>query len=298
MTGRLSKLEQDLSNLKTEVTELAVKMQEKYRIYLDLLGESVYKQAIVAVYQLCTRAYPGEFLALSYANRQKLQEDIKSLSIETRTSLRQLGEIPLDRTSLAALEPPRSGGSSIEQKNLLKALLEKGNTPPLTEAIENPDLLAYWCGAIEKSTVNILNTLSKKINHQLQQAYIIPAHLPSQILDMAMQAEEAGQSLGGGHNLLNLLIDGDDPNEEREDTEDTEEEEEEEFIFSPKPTKITAIHLRLSEIEFADSRLSLERNQLRSLWEQLDRLRDRHKRTHRDYTIAQAEAAWRSSWYD
>jgi hypothetical protein len=298
MTGRLSKLEQDLSNLKTEVTDLAVKMQEKYRIYLDMLGESVYKQAIVAVYQLCTRAYPGEFLALSYANRQKLQEDIKSLSVENRTSLRQLGEIPLDRTSLAALEPPRSGFGSIEPKNLLKALLEKGNTQPLTEAIDNPDLLAYWCGAIEKSTVHILNTLSKKINHQLQQAYIIPARLPSQILDMAMQAEEAGQSLGGGHNLLNLLIDGDDPHQEGEDTDDTEEQEEEEFVFSPKPTKITAIHLRLAEIEFADSRLSLERNQLRSLWEQLDRLCDRHKRTHREYTIAQAEAAWRSSWYD
>jgi hypothetical protein len=207
-----------------------------------------------------------------------------------------LGEIKLDRTSFAALETPTPGFGSIEQKNLLKALLEKGNTPPLTEEIDNPDVLAYWCGAIEKSTGNILNTLSKKINHQLQQAYIIPARLPSQILDMAMQAEEAGQSLGGGHNLLNLLINGDDSDEDGKETEDIEEEEE--FVFSRKPTKITAIHLRLSEIEFADSRLSLERNQLRSIREQLDRLRDRYKRTHRDYTVAQAEAAWRGSWYD
>jgi hypothetical protein len=78
MTGRLSKLQQDLTNLEKEVAELAQKMGERYQIYLNLLGESSYKQAIGAVYQICTRFYPGEFLSLSHSNRRKLQEDIKN----------------------------------------------------------------------------------------------------------------------------------------------------------------------------------------------------------------------------
>ncbi|MFM7717110.1 MAG: hypothetical protein ACKO7A_31690, partial [Microcystis sp.] len=61
MTGRLNKLQQDLKNIETEVANLAERMREKYRIYLDLLGESLYKQAIGAVYYICTRYYGGEF---------------------------------------------------------------------------------------------------------------------------------------------------------------------------------------------------------------------------------------------
>ncbi|MEG3438399.1 hypothetical protein V0288_14810 [Pannus brasiliensis CCIBt3594] len=297
MTGRLSKLEQDLTTIGTEVAELAVKMQERYRNYLDILGESVYKQAIVAVYHLCTRSYPGEFLALSHTNRQKLQEDIKALGQETRLSLKELGEINLDRTTFAALEAPAGETGTIEQKKLLKALLEKGGSEPVTEPIDNPDALAHWCRAIEKSSVNILDHLSKKINHQLQQAYILPARLPGQILDMAIQAENEGQSLGGGHNLLSVMIEAENRDSDDEEDED-EEQEREELILPQKITKLTAIHLRLSEIEFADTRLSIERNQLRALWEQLEKIRERYRRTHREYTIARAEAAWRSSWYD
>jgi hypothetical protein len=287
MTGRLSKLEQDLKTIETEVAELGAKLRERYKTYLDPLGESVYKQAIVAVYQLCTRSYPGEFLALSVANRRKLQEDIKSLSLEARNGLKQLGETPADRVTFATLESPADGAGN-EPKTLFQTLLEKGNPEPLTEPIANPNALAGWCEAIEKSARDILTILSKNINHQLQQAYILPARLPDQILDMAIQADEAGRAIGSDPNLLNVLIDGG----------NSEEEDKEELIFPPKTTKITALHLRLAEIEFADSRLTIERNQLRSLHEQLDRIRDRYQRTHREYTIASAEAAWRGSWYD
>jgi hypothetical protein len=54
----------------------------------------------------------------------------------------------------------------------------------------------------------------------------------------------------------------------------------------------------MAELEFADTRLSVERNQIRSLWEQLNRLGKQYHHLRKEYTIAQAEAAWRSSWYD
>jgi hypothetical protein len=297
MTGRLSKLQQDLTNLEKDVAELAQKMGEKYQIYLNLLGESSYKQAIGAVYQICTRFYPGEFLALSHSNRQKLQEDIKTLGQEAQASLNQLGDMGFDQSRFSNLEMLPSSSGISNQSNLWKPFLESTSAPRSPSTINNPDILLHWCRAIEKSCHDILNHLSKKINHQLQQAYILPAHLPSQILDMAMQSEEAGQSLSGGHNLLNILVEAKNQEQEEEEEEEEDKEDQPDFLMA-KVTKITAIHLRLAEIEFADPRLSVERNQLRSFWEQLNRLGEKYHRTRKEYDIAQAEAAWRSSWYD
>jgi hypothetical protein len=298
MTGRLSKLQQDLVNIESEVGDLAQKIHERYQIYLNLLSDSVYKQAIGAVYHLCTRSYPGEFLALSHANRQKFQEDIKSLCQENRHSLEQLGAMGLDRVSHVTLETSANVQGASDPPNLLKVRLEKAPSEPPTRPTNNPDALLHWCRALEKSCIDILSHLSRKITHQLQQAYILPSRLPSQILDRAIQAEDGGQSLSGGHNLLNIMIEGERSGNDGSEEEEEEREEEEEPIFAAKIMKITALHLRLSEIEFADTRLNLERNQLRALWEELDRLRDQYHRTHREYTIAQAESAWRGSWYE
>jgi hypothetical protein len=299
MTGRLSKLQQDLKNLETEVANLAEKMREKYQIYLDLLGESLYKQAIGAVYHICTRYYPGEFLALSHSNRQKLQEEIKTLGQEAKASLHQLGEESFDRGAFSVLGLSQNSVETINTPDFLKPFLEKTENLAANSEINNPDILLHCCRVLEKNCIEILNHFSKQINQQLQKAYILPSHLPSQILDMAIQAGEEGQSLGGGHNLLNILVEAKnlEQGEENEQEEDEDDEDENDFL-SAKVTKITAIHLRMPEIEFADTRLSVERNQIRSLWEQLNRLGEQYHRTRKEYTIAQAEAAWRSSWYD
>ena len=114
---------------------------------------------------------------------------------------------------------------------------------------------------------------------------------------MAIQAGEEGQSLGGGNNMLNILVEAKNPEPEEEKDEDEDDGDDHDFS-SGKVTKVTAIHLRMAELEFADTRLSVERNQIRSLWEQLNRLGEQYYRIRKEYTIAQAEAAWRSSWYD
>jgi hypothetical protein len=78
---------------------------------------------------------------------------------------------------------------------------------------------------LEKNCIEILNHLSKQINQQLQKAYILPPHLPSQIIDMAIQAGEEGQSLGGGNNMLNILVEAKNPEPEEEDEDEDEDEE-------------------------------------------------------------------------
>lgn len=295
MTGRLSKLQQDLKNIETEVANLAERMREKYRIYLDLLGESLYKQAIGAVYHICTRYYGGEFLALSHSNRQKLQEEIKTLGQETKASLQQLGEQSFDRGAFSGIGFSKSLAETVNTPDFLKLFLDKAENLAVTGEINNPDILLHCCRVLEKNCIEILNHLSKQINQQLQKAYILPPHLPSQIIDRAIQAGEEGQSLGGGHNMLNILVEAKNPEPEEEKDEDDGDDHD---FSSGKITKVTAIHLRITELEFADTRLSVERNQIRSLWEQLNRLGEQYHRLRKEYTIAQAEAAWRSSWYD
>ncbi|GCL60038.1 hypothetical protein [Microcystis aeruginosa] len=295
MTGRLNKLQQDLKNIETEVANLAERMREKYRIYLDLLGESLYKQAIGAVYYICTRYYGGEFLALSHSNRQKLQEEIKTLGQEAKASLQQLGEQSFDRGAFSGVGLPKSPAETVNTPDFWKLFLNKPENLAATGEINNPDILLHCCRVLEKNCIEILNHLSKQINQQLQKAYILPPHLPSQIIDMAIEAGEEGQSLSGGNNMLNILVEAKNPElEEEKDQDDGDDKD----FSSGKVTKVTAIHLRMAELEFADTRLSVERNQIRSLWEKLNRLGEQYHRIRKEYTIAQAEAAWRSSWYD
>lgn len=272
-------------------------MREKYRIYLDLLGESLYKQAIGAVYYICTRYYGGEFLALSHSNRQKLQEEIKTLGQEAKASLQQLGEQSFDRGAFSGVGFSKSPAETVNTPDFLKLFLNKPENLAATGEINNPDILLYCCRVLEKNCIEILNHLSRQINQQLQKAYILPPHLPSQIIDMAIQSGEEGQSLGGGNNMLNILVEAKNPELEEEKDEDEDDGDDRDFS-SGKVTKVTAIHLRMAELEFADTRLSVERNQIRSLWEQLNRLGEQYHRIRKEYTIAQAEAAWRSSWYD
>jgi hypothetical protein len=82
-------------------------------------------------------------------------------------------------------------------------------------------------------------------------------------------------------NLLNLVI------------EISDEEDSEDSSF----TQIMAIYLRLSEIEFADAILLSERKGIRSILVQLNKLGREYQKRQREIKIAEAEAAWRASWF-
>jgi uncharacterized protein YecT (DUF1311 family) len=59
-----------------------------------------------------------------------------------------------------------------------------------------------------------------------------------------------------------------------------------------------AIHLRLSEIEFADSTVMAFRNQIRNLNAQFTTLRREFQKKQRERTVADAQAAWRACWFE
>ena len=95
---------------------------------------------------------------------------------------------------------------------------------------------------------------------------------------MALQGEENTSLVSGSPNLLSLLIEKEDKSE----------------MFNITP--IIAVCLRLTEIEFNDSGLNLIRQKITNLLQKLDSLDDEYQKITRQYAIAQAESAWRSSW--
>ena len=175
----------------------------------------------------------------------------------------------------------------------------KPKTDPINTA--NPDELLHWSRALEYGVRETLEKISKEANSLLRGAAILSNAIPAKVLEMAVEAEESGIGMNrSGHpNILNLLIeatavsalDNDDENEEEDEDEDDDE-----MPHRSSITKITAIHLRLAEIEFGDPNLSHARKQLRNFLEQLGKLRKQYRQLKREYLMIEAKNAWRSSW--
>ena len=163
---------------------------------------------------------------------------------------------------------------------------EETETETEEKKIENPEELAIWQNKIEKSIPKILKNLSQDSNILLKKAGILPKKLPPQVLEAAAQIEMSDSPVAGPPNLLNLLI----------ETEEAEESESEEK--SRDVTKVTAINLRLSEIEFADARVTAWRKEISKLSGRLNQLQRSYKKKQREFAVIEAESAWRASWHE
>jgi hypothetical protein len=140
-----------------------------------------------------------------------------------------------------------------------------------------PKDLFYWQKDLEEKISDELQTLSQATNRALQKADILPKRLPEPILEVASRADLSGES--AAPNLLSLVIQT--PSDQEAST-----------------TQVMAIRLRLSEIEFSDPLALNGRSQIRQLSVRLAKLKREYQKKHRQKAIAQAESAWRSSWYE
>lgn len=287
MARAIQQIEQDLAAIEKKVVNLAQELNEVYGKYLSLLSQSSRKQLILASYQICTQTYPESFLKLSLRDRQKLQDSLRNLAQKMQSQITNALENPRQSSTapdLSDLEPQRLELPSTTEETPQPSEPE----PEQNDAIANPEELLYWCEQVEKRLHQALETRSQEANLYLQEFQILPIQVPAKALEIAMQAEGSGTSLGGSPNLLNLLVESDRPSEEEAPFKGENQ----------KITKLTAIHLRLSEIEFSDPTLSLARNQIRSSMEKLAKIRQQYHQKKREYAIAEAESAWRSIWFE
>jgi hypothetical protein len=334
MSKSIRQIQQELDNLEATISEIAEELQSLYGKYVDTLSQSAKKQFILASYQICTQIYPESFLKLSFSQRENLQQKLIDLGSEIQPLLLKNPEADSDRaeqqelkvlaeimSNLPMAAPPvaetdeekselttsqelQSADELVEQlalagETLIPATEEKVEIDPELPAstpaessrdreldLTKPDDLVIWYRRTEKNISKTLDRISKQANKYLQEAKIIPSRLPAKIMEVAIQSEDAGgiNSLKPVHlpNILHLAI----------ETEKSSKKQ------SSTIAHISLLRLRLSEIEFADTMLNAQRSQIHTLLKRISKLRQQYRDTQKEYTKAEAEAAWRTSWYE
>lgn len=193
---------------------------------------------------------------------------------------------------------------------------------PLTMDAVSPLALAKRHVLLERQIRAVLQSLSNMANLMLKQAQILP-DLPEIVLAAATESE-AGEVGPSVPNVLNVLVemgrdrrneaddsdddskaeddDGSDNNDDIDefDDEETDLDDEDDVVALPDAgiTQLVAVSLRLADIEFMDTRSALWRSRIREVLGRLRKLGTQYQKLQREKARAEAEAAWRASWYD
>jgi DNA polymerase III delta prime subunit len=330
MTKSIQQIKQDLNDLESTVAEVGNELENLYQNYLRSLGLSVKQQLILASYQICTQFYAKQFLDLSLSNKQDLQQALRKISIEVESVLpiiteqKELEPEPRELNLMAELiknlpkSPKKSENSEAEMEDneaeidlqSLKAELENvelveietlfedelnsGDTDSEASAkqianFSNPEHLILWHKQIERTVKNALEHASRKTNRCLQDSDIIPDRIPSKIIDVAIKTDSAkggrsGHKSKNSPNILHLVIEGDADKNKLKSTKNI--------------TQVSLLRLRTAELEFSDPLLNIQRNKIRNLMSKIGQLNNQYKTTKKEAEVAEAEAAWRSSWYE
>jgi hypothetical protein len=281
--GARERIQQDLTELSEAMAALNLEFRSTYKGYLTALGQAVRQQLILACYHLCTQAAPESFLKLSFDGRQKMQQSVRCLAIASQEKLRSLV------TPESESEIESESESEIESESDFFAINFQfpARNNQLSMA-NSPESWARWQESIEKSIANIIKLLSRDTNRLLKQVGILPHQLPEPVLLAASQADSSGDSVAGPPNLLNLII----------ETNDSSRSESLGETRGTTAIQITAIKLRLSEIEFADADTSAWRQQIRNLSVRLNAIGRDYQKKQRELAVVEAESAWRASWYE
>ena len=276
MARAIERIEKDIIALKEATRAIAQQLNLAYARYINTLGLALQKQLILASYYLCTQGYPDEFLNLSLTQRQKLQQGIRQLSQQAAQELISYIQPPEVTQTEAVLETKEENEQEEKEEQ------EENQQQPQALDPSNPIELVEWQQDVEEGIEETLKKVSQRANILIQKIGVLPKKLPEAILAAATAASESSSDMMPSFpNILNLVIEISD----QEDAEDS-------------ITQIMAIHLRLEEIEFADVTLLTERKGIRNILMQLSKLGREYQKRQKELKIAEAEAAWRASWFE
>jgi hypothetical protein len=304
MARAIEQIERDIKALERSANQLFAELNSAYTAYCQALGQATRQQLILASYQVCTQGYPQQFLSLPFNKRQQLQRGIRQLGQSAAEQLLELLKDPTeinqdlgdpiqsdeeDFQDLGDWEDLEDTEGQQEQvipnsefRNLLLVQRESIPTSDFTTP-SNPLELVQWQQILEQAIAQVLKTLSLNTNRLLQQSGILPQKVPAPLIEAATTVSESASEMAAEPpNLMNILI----------ETENSQESQ------NLSVTQLIAIQLRLSEIEFADTNVRTARNQVRQLESNLISLGREYQKRQRERTIAEAEAAWRASWFD
>ncbi|OCQ94640.1 hypothetical protein BCD67_03985 [Oscillatoriales cyanobacterium USR001] len=308
MSGTSERIEREIAGVEEAIASLTIEFYNIYNGYLTVLGQATKKQLILACYHICTQVYPDSFIKLSFNQRQKMQQSLRKLAIANSEKLQLLlkpEEEELEESEEVEELAENEGWQEASEKHeadrreIKRELANYTTEKAKLSNPKSPEYLINWQERMEKGIVKNLKSLSRDSNRCLQNAGILPKQLPAPILEAASNTETSGDAIAGPPNLLNLII-------ETVESEDSEADLENlaanlaRLGGSPSPNAmhITAINLRLSEIEFADANVTGWRQQIRNLSMRLNTLRRDYHKKQRERTIVEAESAWRACWFE
>jgi hypothetical protein len=268
MAKAIEQIERDLTKLKSQSRELGEELFQSYQKYFDILTTAIEQQTIQATYYLCTNSYPEEFLQLSYSQREHL---LKALQRVIKNAIAELKE----KLSPSARVDSTSESTAVEINS---------------DRFADPELLYAWQKELEGEIKLTTQSISHKINVLLQQAQILPSSIPKPILEATTKAVDRGENMANVPNILSILVEQEDEDEEDEDSDRDDN--------NLKIIQIDSLYLRLSEIEFVDMMVMSGRKQINHLVSKLRNLRREYRHQQQELKIAEAESAWRNSWFE
>ena len=295
MAKPIEQVEQDLHQLRTTSRELGRELTAAYRSYFGCFAPTLKQQSIQGCYHLCTNFYPEAFLKINYDRRAQL---LKTLQRVISNAIADL-----------SVHIESSGQTSSNDDDEPTGELTAMPAIPI-DWFETPSSLSTWQRNLEEKLNHSLKEISYKLNVLLQQAQIMPPDIPKPILEANPEADRQGGNTANIPNLLSVLIGKKSSKQEAELDEDDNEEEDEEdaldammenLIQARDPAQIVQIHslfLRLTEIEFSNVTVLSLRKNISQLTNKVKILNREYMHKQQELKIAEAEAAWRNSWFE
>ncbi|GAB4281354.1 MAG: hypothetical protein Fur0025_09920 [Oscillatoriaceae cyanobacterium] len=312
MVRSVEQIEKEIVAIAQATKELRAAFERTYSKYLTALGKSVRQQLILAVYYTCTKAYPQSFLGMSLKQQQQLQENIRKIADEAQNNLLHL--LSFSEPEQEVIKQAEEHSKEASEK--LEGAISANNTLDIIKLAQriklghtewesnNPQELWNWQEKLESLIVEILEFTSRRANLGLQQFGIFPKQVSDMLIEAAKEVANhpdinrqggvalVGEALGtpSQPNILNLTV------EIPKDPEAVVTKGH--LIKEEKPFNIITIHLRLHEIEFADSAAMAYRQEIRDCVGRLTVLKRDYQKKEQNLIVAKAEAAWRAIWFD
>ncbi|BAY81860.1 hypothetical protein NIES267_13370 [Calothrix parasitica NIES-267] len=147
MARPIERIEQDIVELEKAIGVIAEQLQNAYSSYLEVLGQALRQQLILASYHLCTQGYPESFLRLSLNQRQKLQEAMRKLAKSAAQDMQALlnnEEEPEEQEDeleeIAAENEELEDEDELEEQDEIYQLEDEELEKEIEEEIEDEDL--------------------------------------------------------------------------------------------------------------------------------------------------------------
>ncbi len=279
MAKPIEQIERDLTQLKQTSAQLGQELMSAYTVYLQNFAPTLKQQSIQGCYYLCTNIYTDAFLKLSYNQRSQL---IKTLQRVISNAVADL---------VSRIEPSAQNSDRDEDEPTGDLISISSHQ---TDWFSTPELLSTWQKKIESEINQSLKEISYKVNLLLQQGQVLPPSVPKPILEANIEADERDVNTNNIPNLLSVLIEQEDRQDRKIDIDNDNEEEE---IFR-QIRQIHSLYLRLTEIEFSSATVLTCRKNINQLVNQTKTLRREYLQRQQELKIAEAESAWRNSWFE